>query len=382
MPMIFLKDFLIFFFIIIFFKLPKIKINRSLKIIYSVLMINIFSVTLYQFFYKGFSEWGQHYVRNVLYIFLTIPTLFSLLKNKLIDLERIIIVFNSLNILSFIYQYLFSKQTMLDQLRPLGLVGDPITLQILTIFSIYYISKRLYENFSIIGYIFLLLSGLIVSTTASVTAFLSAGLAGFCLVIFLLFFRKCDLKVTKKLTPLFISVILTLFIPTRDNNHRLTGRLKVVASGLFGIQFQNTNQQELKHLSQGRIYSIQNTVLFNNHETNIFEDINFYLFGAKLKDYINFDFNPGVLYINWGTIFLILFYGIQIVIIYKSLCLYLHLTNSTVKLKLIMLTCLILTVNILSMGNSIVYRYPLNLFLILFNISLFIINNESSEIAL
>lgn len=367
MPFLFIKDVFIVLVICSFFLLPKANAPKWLKTLLVVWLTAFGAIACVHFFAKSFSDWGQHYVRNVLLVLATAPALYRWAANpKLFNLNRFLFWACGANILAAILQELFIPETMLGQSRPLGFVGDPISLTAIILIFVAVILTQPMSTFRLI--IYSMISGYALNMAASISACLSAAFAAVPTVLFLWKYLNSEerKKLFLKILLCLIFLIAGLLIPHRKDYDNLTERIKVLYNNNFEKRTPQSTEQELlyENLKRGRSQSFQITKESINTEKPNHDLLSLWIGGYKDPTYRRVDSTPAVLILNWGLLNCLLFYFtfVFLIIHFSKKIVFAKNYNSTptlFKKHSLAIFCLI-EILLLGMLNSVLYRSPLN----------------------
>lgn len=132
-----------------------------------------FSVSLFHLAEsKSFSEWAQHYLRNTLLPMLFYPVGFAFFKSKKnLPIAKVLMLAAILNILVSMLQLQFFPHAMWGEVRPTGLIGDPLILTLFILFGLFAFSKSSWW----ILLSLLVAGGMILIFSSSLSALVSFG---------------------------------------------------------------------------------------------------------------------------------------------------------------------------------------------------------------
>lgn len=204
---------------------------------------------------------AQHYLRNIFLYTLMIPVVAVLLKNKKINTHIILNSFLLVNLLFSVVQLIWLPDAMLDETRPLGVVGDPI---VSSLFNYFFIFKMLFEKMNIYKVATIVIACICIDAQASVTALACVGLAASLIVTLDFHFYK---KYLLKLVSFMALFGVLTFANVRNND--LSDRILTVYFGVVGKHFTGQNDaqrnQTFEHLSRERLKVIQGNNPFSNN---------------------------------------------------------------------------------------------------------------------
>lgn len=336
---IIIKDILIISLIVLTTKYFLENINNFKYFIFTIILIISISIMHY-IGGKNIEIITQHYLRNVALIIMMYPTAIYLIRDKNVNLERLIFYFSILNMTVGWAQVIFIRDSLFNG-RVLGLCGDPIVYSIILGISLPLLSK--YIKNRKLYLICVALFGYQIDASGSVIPFvaliISASIA---------FFREC---IRKKYYQSFgTSIFFTIGIITDllTNNSSATRKF---LNFLFELKIRQTQSvSKIPDTLQGRIDGLDKLTKFE------WEKFSNFIFGCtSCKDYQVID----IFYIsalnNFGLIAVIL---MTIPFFYLLLCSIKNNSNYYIYLSIFII--------LLSLGNPIHYKFPLNLVIILF----------------
>jgi len=211
---------------------------------------------------------AQHYLRNIFLYTLMIPVVAVLLKNKKINTHIILNSFLLVNLLFSVVQLIWLPDAMLDETRPLGVVGDPI---VSSLFNYFFIFKMLFEKLNIYKLATIVIACICLDAQASVTALTCVGLAGVLIVTLDFYYYK---KYLLKLVSFLALFGFLTFVNVKNND--LSDRILTVYYGTLGRyligQHDAQRNETFEHLSRERLKVIQGNNLFSNN-ANVSEDV-------------------------------------------------------------------------------------------------------------
>lgn len=390
MPFIFIKDIFIVLVICSFFLLPKANAAKGLKTLLAVWLTAFGAIACVHFFAKPFAEWGQHYVRNVLLVLATAPALYRWAANpKLFNLNRFLFWACAANIFAALLQELFIPETMLGISRPLGLVGDPISLFAIVLIFIAVILTQQLSTMRLI--IYSVICGYVLNMSASISACLSAAAAAVPTVLFL--YKYLNFAERKKvLLKIFICLtflLAGLVIPHNRQYDNLTERIKVLYNSYLQKREPQSEADDLLYdsLKNGRAQSLEITKQSMSSEKIENNLLAFWIGEYKSPMYRRVDSTPAVLIINWGFALCMLFYGtIGFLLIFwmkKNFFEKNFINNPNLQTLATDATTMFTLISLSTLGflNSVIYRSPLNFLLVLVVTKLFyiLISKPQSE---
>lgn len=231
---------------------PIQKLLQEKKMLFPIvgLVSTFFLISLVHLFgAKGLAGWAQHYFRNVISVFLFFVAGLSLFRNKGFEgrYNQMFLVFLVLNLVTASLQLFFFPSGLLDRIRPLGLVGDPITLSIL----IYMSMPLALACFDWkISAVLLFFGGCILNSSASVSAIAATSVASLAVIIgwWKINWQKVrSSRVEWKLRyavliPIFLSAFWVKTYSPRDT---LLGKTTSAVAGVFQkiLEFQNRQSE-------------------------------------------------------------------------------------------------------------------------------------------
>lgn len=217
---------------------------------------------------KPYEILAQHYVRNIFLYTLMIPVVAILLKNRKINIHIILNSFLLVNLIFSVVQLIWLPGAMLDESRPLGVVGDPI---VSSLFNYFFIFKMLFEKLNIYKLATVVIACVCLDAQASVTALACVGLAAvFAVTLDFEYYKKYFVKLLS-----FIAIFsLLTFIDVRNNDlsdRILTAIYGTVGRHMVGVYDARRNET-FEHLSRERLKVIRGNNLFSNRIT-VSEDL-------------------------------------------------------------------------------------------------------------
>lgn len=331
-------------------------------------------IILAHFSAKSLWDWIQHYWRNVFLIFMLFPVyLRAFSQGEKFNYIQAFSIFAFLNIAAAIIQNLFFPEGMLDHVRPFGLVGDPISLSALTIILIPVIIFYFKPLWAVAISAFLV--GHVLNLGASVSACFSASVTY--LGLFLLMLVNKELRsflwnLRLKIVTFLLLFMIGFSLPSRTHDD-LQGRVKVsfifLAAKILDREIKFENQDEIQKfgsLSSGRNRSFALSSKNLSLDQFLEDPLPLLLGDIHTDVYQRLDFNPGVILLNWGLIACLFFYFAYIALIYK--CISVISRNLIVlqkKVTLIFAMNGLVLIFILGFLNTIWYRTPLNMVLVI-----------------
>ncbi len=383
---IFIKDFILVLICLSFFSLKKWskKTPSSHFFVFLIWLLSLSTILAIHYFAKSINDWGQHYVRNVFLVFLATPSLYLWSLNKNNYLFDIFLYAGLMNAIAALAQILFLKETLLGGQRPLGLVGDPISLTLfMFIFFVAIIFKKMPVCLSAILHI---MCGYIINISGSLSA-TAASVIG--IVALFMLFRLSKNKKNLILPCLFL--LVGFFIPMKNDYNSVKHKAWVFTwgkiVGYVGTEFHPATFSSEKNLfesmNNGRSKSlnIATEALSMNtpsvaQESKLQRGIKLIFGDFSNSVYSRYDSTPAVLIINWGLGILILFYMTIIIIISKSLLEFWRNKKNLPAEQLFAFFCVI-SITACGFANSIWYRSPIN-FILLMSLIL-LINTDSKK---
>lgn len=385
-PLIFIKDILLILVCVSYFGISKSQLKPEKKhlIAFALWLTSLSAVILVHFFSKSFNDWGQHYIRNVFLVFLAAPALYAWAQNKKNYLLEVFFYAGLMNALASIAQCLFLEDTLLGGQRPLGLVGDPISL---TLVMFIFFVATIFKQFPIwLAALLYILSGYVINISGSFSATASAvtGLA----ILFYFFYSE---KQTKKIMIPIAFLLVGIFIPMKNDYNSVKHKAWVFvwgkAVGYVGTEYHPATLSSEKNLyesmNNGRSISMAATSdALNLDSASPATDtegkkINRFLklaFGDYLNPvYSRYDSTPAVLIVNWGVVVLVLFYLTILIVLAKFLFYFIRNKPKLSSEQMFAFFCVVI-ITTCGFANSIWYRSPINFILLL---SLMILMNAN-----
>lgn len=363
---IFLKDILLILIILSFFFLRKTIGAQKYQSVFLLWLVFFIGVAIIHLNAKSISEWGQHYLRNVILVILSIPALYRWTNSKInFNFNKVIIISSFLNIIAAISQELLLPDTLLGKSRPLGFVGDPISLTALIL--IFQVAIWLEELPILPTVILSIISGYTLNMAASISAALASAAA--LIPIFVMLFKKLQLEQRKSLLHRFwislLSIFIGLAIPHHQQYDNLTERISALRNNYEKQEHKGTEQELLyENLKRGRSQSLQITKESISSEKTERDQLALWIGGYKEPAYRRVDSTPAVLILNWGLINCLIFYFTFIFLITHFGKKIIFSKSNSLRLlpfkqSSLAIFCL-LQILLLGFLNSVLYRSPLN----------------------
>ncbi len=382
---IFLKDFVLILICLSYFPLRNSakKTPKTHIIAFIFWLLSLSTILAIHFFAKSLHDWGQHYVRNIFLLFLATPTLYLWSLNKKNYLIDIFFYSGLMNSLAALTQIFFLEDTLLGGQRPLGLVGDPISLNLfMFIFFVALLFKKLPFWLSAALYI---MCGYIINISGSLSATAASAIGLASLAVLFRLSRN-----HKNLIMPFVFLLIGVFIPMKNDYNSVKHKAWVFTwgklVGYVGTEFHPATLSSEKNLfesmNNGRSKSLEiATEAISMNAPVVAQESKLHrvlklLFGDFSDPvYSRYDSTPAVLIINWGLGILILFYLTIIIILAKSILTFWRNKNAIPVNQLFAFYCAI-SITACGFANSIWYRSPINFILLM---SLILLLNTSQK---
>jgi hypothetical protein len=315
---------------------------------------------------KSLSEWAQHYFRNTLLPMLFYPVGCAFFKSeKRLPIIRILMITMILNIFVCMLQLRFFQSAMWGQVRPTGLIGDPLILSLFILFGIFACWRASWWIFLSI----MVAGGIVLIFSSSVSAIVSFG---FGLVVSTGLIIKSQKVGFSKFTPpagvviggLIILLGFCFLLPTRVASQKdmLIPKAKALWSSAFCGKGQNC---EHHYSYEGRIQSNRLAIELCKQSWK-----SCVLGGYQQPSIKKVDSTFASLILNWGLIFASIFTAW----IFWHIRLTWMLTKLQERNNFETGIWILIFFSSLAFGlfNTLVYKYPLN---ILFYLSMAFIHS-------